>query len=162
MAASAAPRRPVERITVRIQVGDGLLAASDDPLFLGLAGREGREFRLLLARGKSLRRGAEDLYVLASPDDGEPNVVHPDLNDPTAPALDAAAVTGVYLRKGLDPVPNVRAVGEMDDRLEVSESDVTLHCADGHPPVRFTRTGPLWLGLVSGLRLDLAPAEPTS
>jgi len=151
----------VERIVVRVQLGDSLLAATDDPLFLGLEGPSGREFRLAFARGRSLRRSAEDRYVLAAAGDPDTNVAHAELNDPTAPPLDATGVRGVYVRKGLDPVPNVRAVGEMDDRVEVAEVEVELHVAGG-PPRRFLRKGPVWLGLVCGLRLDLAPVDAGS
>lgn len=147
-----AVRRPIERIEVRVQVGDSLLAASDDPFFLGLTGPSGREFRLLLAHGKSLRRKAEDRYLLGG---SETNVEHPELNDPTAPPLDADSIHGAYLRKGLDPIPNVRAVGELDDRLELTDALVTLHCADG-TSVHFGRGGPVWLGLVTGMQIELA------
>lgn len=154
MSDSRAIRSPVRQIEVRVQVGEHLLAASDDPLFLGLRGPPGREFRLLLAHGKSLRRKAQDRYLLGPPGSSDNNVEHPDLNDPTTPSLDADAITGVYLRKGLDPIPNVRAVGELDDRLELADVEVTIH-AEG-APLRFQRTGPLWLGLVTGMQIDLA------
>lgn len=150
----AAIRSAIRRIEVRIRVGDSLLAASDDPLFLGLRGGCGREFRLALAHGKSLRRKAEDHYVLAAPGDRDTSVDKPELNDPGAPPLDAAAVTGVYLRKGLDPVPNVRGVGEMDDRLEIVEAEVTLQSDDGQQ--RWFRAGPIWLGLGAGMLIELA------
>lgn len=156
------PRFPITRIEVRLRIGESLLAASDDPLFLGLSGPGGREFRLELGRGRSLRRGAEDRYVLASTKDAAANVKHPELNDPTAPALCADELEGVYLRKGTDPIPNVRAVGELDDRLEVLEVAVEIH-ADGRPaPIHFARRGPIWLGLAAGLRIDLArlPGAP--
>ena len=39
------------RIVVRIRVGSDRMAASDDPLFLGLEAPEGREFRLAAAHG---------------------------------------------------------------------------------------------------------------
>ncbi|MEE9606431.1 MAG: hypothetical protein V3U03_01730 [Myxococcota bacterium] len=146
---------PVVRIRVRIQVGDSLMAASDDPLFLGLRGSSGREFRLHPARGRSLRRGADDHYVLGAPDDSETNVAHPELNDPTAPPLDAASVEGVFLRKGTEPIPNVRALGEMDDRLEIAEAEVEIH-SEGQPKaLRFARSGPIWLGLVCGQSVEI-------
>ena len=150
-------RRPVSRIEIRLQIGEGLLAASDDPLFLGIGGPCGREFRLELAQGRSLRRGAEDHYVLG-PKGGEPstNVKHPELNDPTEPVIDADAIAGVYLRKGTDPIPNVRAVGELDDRLQVIAATVDIHAENGSTPIRFGRRGPIWLGLASGLRFELA------
>lgn len=154
-------RCPVRRIEVRLQIGESLLAASDDPLFLGIAGPCGREFRIELARGRSLRRGAEDRFVLASPKDAATNVKHAELNDPTAPTLDAEAIEGVYLRKGTDPIPNVRAVGELDDRLEILGVAVEIH-SEGRPALHFSRRGPIWLGLAAGLRFDLArlPGAP--
>jgi len=154
-------RCPVRRIEVRLQVGESLLAASDDPLFLGIEGSCGREFRIELARGRSLRRGAEACFVLGPPEDAETNVKHPALNDPTSPALDVEAIEGVYLRKGTDPIPNVRAVGELDDRLEILGVAVEIHSA-GRPTQYFSRRGPIWLGLAAGLRFDLArlPGAP--
>lgn len=149
-------RSPVSRIEIRLQIGQSLLAASDDPLFLGVRGSCGREFRLELARGRSLRRGAEDHYVLGPSRDPATNVKHPELNDPTFPVLDAEAIEGVYLRKGTDPIPNVRAVGELDDRLEVLVASVEIHADGGSGPIRFGRRGPIWLGLAAGLRFDLA------
>lgn len=149
----------VRRIDVRVQVGDSLLAASDDPFFLGLRGAAGREFRLLLARGKSLRRKSLDHYVLVAAGHADSNVAFPELNDPTAPPFDTRTITGVYLRKGLDPIPNVRAVGEMDDRLEIVEASVEIHSEAGI--LRFHRAGPLWLGLNAGLTMDLARLDPT-
>jgi hypothetical protein len=145
----------VTRIEVRLRIGESLMAASDDPLFLGLTGPCGREFRLELARGRSLRRGAADVYVLGSPKEASTSVKNAELNDPTCPALDAADVAGVYLRKGTDPIPNVRAVAELDDRLEVVEVAVSIH-AEGVPPLDFARRGPIWLGLAAGLRFELA------
>lgn len=143
-------------------MGQSLLAASDDPLFLGLSGASGREFRLDLARGRPLRRGATDHYVLGAPEDSTTNVKHPELNDPTAPPLDLDAIDGVYLRKGTDPIPNVRGVAELDDRLEVLSVEVDLHGQGLAVPVRFARRGPIWLGLAAGLRFDLArlPGAP--
>ena len=150
-------RSPVRFIEVRLRIGDSLLAASEDPLFLGVTGPGGREFRLLLAHGKSLRRKAEDRYVLGPSGNGDTNVEHPELNDPTLPALDADDVTGAYLRKGLDPIPNVRAVGELDDRLELVEVEVTIHCEG--TALRYFRAGPIWLGLVTGMQIELARIE---
>ena len=154
MSEPMAIRSPVSRIDVRVQVGDSLLAASDDPFFLGLRGESGREFRLLLSHGKSLRRKALDHYVLVPAGHADSNVRFPELNDPTAPPLDPEAISGVYLRKGLDPIPNVRAVGEMDDRLEILEAGVEIHSGAGVR--RYHRAGPLWLGLNAGLTIDLA------
>jgi len=154
-----APRHPVTRIEVRVQVGESLLAASDDPCFLGLRGGAGREFRLATARGRSLRRGSEDRFVLGPADDSATNVAHPELNDPTRPPLDADAIESLYLRKGFDPIPNVRGVGEMDDRLEVVEASVEVHAAGLPEPLRFRRAGPIWLGLLAGLRFELPRAD---
>ena len=157
--ASAAPRPgavlPVEKIVVRVRVGSDLMAASDDPLFLRLSGPSGREFRLLRRRGKSLRRGKEDCFVLGPPDDPDTNVDQPQLNDPSSPALDLAGIDRVSLVKGLEPLPNVRGIGEMDDRLLLEQVEVSIQ-AKGVAPVRFQREGPHWLGLVCGLSLELA------
>ncbi len=149
----------VSKIVVRTRVGKDLMAASDDPVFLRLEGPSGREFRLQLAQGKSFRKGAEDVFVLAAPDDPDANVQHPELNDPTAPPIDAAGVSRVALRKGLEPIPNVRGLGEMDDRLQLVDVEVEIHAGGRPKPLRFTRRGPIWLGLVCGLSVDLAPIE---
>lgn len=159
MAQEATARFPIVRIAVRLKVGTSLMSGSDDPVFLGLAGPEGREFRLVRAKGRNLRRGSEDQFVLAAPGDPDTNVAHPEFNDPTNPPLDAERVTGVYLRKGFDPIPNVRAVGEMDDRLEVVDVEVEIHASGRPKPTRYCRSGPHWLGLVAGLRIELAPVE---
>jgi hypothetical protein len=152
---NSAIRHPVARIEVRIQVGPNLLSGTDDPLFLGLHGGSGREFRLQPARGSAFRRGAEDHFVLAAADDPETNVDQAELNDPTRPPLDADAISGLYLRKGLEPIPNVRALGEMDDRLEVAAVEVEI-TAEGRPKaLRYARRGPIWLGLVCGLFLEI-------
>jgi len=153
--------RPIRQIAVRVHVGEHLLAASDDPLFLGLRGPSGREFRLALAHGKSLRRGATDRFVLGKPDDSETNVAHAEINDPTCPPLDAAGVTSVYLRKGFDPIPNVRAVAEMDDRLELLEAEVEIRIEGRDEPIRYFRRGPIWMGLVAGLRFELPLVDAT-
>jgi hypothetical protein len=146
---------PVQRIAVRIRVGEHMLAASDDPLFLSLRGPSGREFRLAFKHGKSLRRGAEDRFVFGAPDDPETNAAHAELNDPTSPPLDAAQITSVFLRKGFEPIPNVRAVAEMDDRLEIIEVEVETYVAGRPKPLRHHRQGPVWLGLICGLRLEI-------
>ena len=147
------------RIVVRIRVGSDRMAATDDPLFLGLAGPQGREFRLAAAHGKSFRKGQEDVFVLGDPADADTNVEFPELNDPTAAGIDLAGVTGVYLRKGLEPIPNVRGFGEMDDRLQIEAADVELHATGSPKPRRFARSGPFWLGLVCGLQASLIPLE---
>ena len=147
------------RIRVRLKVGESRMAASDDPLYLGLYGPCGREFRLELQKGRARRRGQEDLYVLGQSEDPETNVKHPDLNDPTVPPIDVASVTGVYLRKGFDPIPNVRGVGEMDDRIEISEAEVEIESENAAKAIRFQRAGPIWLGLVAGVRFELPRCE---
>ena len=152
--------RPVAQIAVRLLVGSNRLSASDDPVFLGLEGPLGREFRLALARGAYLRRGQEDLFRFGSADDPAVNVASPELNDPTEPALDAGAITGIYVRKGFDPIPNVRALGELDDRLEIAEVEVELHVRGEPKPLRFARQGPIWLGLVCGLEFRVPRIEP--
>ncbi len=147
------------RIVVRIQVGKDRMAGSDDPLFLGLEGPQGREFRLAPARGQSLRRGGEDVFVLSDPDDPDTNVEFPALNDPGAAAIDWASITGVYLRKGFEPIPNVRGLGEMDDRVQIQAADVELYAQGAPKPRRFARSRPVWLGLVCGTRANLTPAD---
>lgn len=155
MTETSAMQLPIQRIVVRIHVGAHLLSASDDPVFLSLRGPSGREFRLLLKRGKTLRRGAKDEFVLGAPDDPETNVAHAELNDPTSPPLDAAQITSIFLRKGFDPIPNVRGVAEMDDRLELIEAEVEIH-VEGRPrPLRHHRQGSLWLGSLCGLRFEI-------
>ena len=131
------------------------MAATDDPLFLGFEAPEGREFRLLRPRGSQLRRGAEDLFVLAGADDPITNVAQPALNDPTRPPLDAGTLAYAYLRKGLEPIPNVRGRGELDDRLAIEEVAVEVFAEGLAAPLRFARAGPLWLGLVSGMRIGI-------
>lgn len=157
MAGDAAPRAPIQRIVVRVNVGTDRMAASDDPLFLELLGPGGREFRLQPEHGKALRRGASDEYVLAGQDDPATNVAHAALNDPKAPTLDATLIFGVCLRKGMEPIPNVRGFGEMDDRLQIFHARVELHVAGEAAPRVYEREGPVWLGLVCGQRLPLAP-----
>lgn len=155
----ATPAQPIQRMSLRIKIGESLMAGSDDPLFLGIEGPEGREFRIRFARGSSLRRGAEDHYGLGPADDADTNVANPSLNDPTSPPIDSARIQGAYLRKGFEPVPNVRGVGEMDDRVEVIEVELDVYAAGRAKPLRFLRRGPIWLGLLSGLRLDLSRVD---
>ena len=83
------------------------MAASDDPLFLGLRGPSGREFRLEFKRGRSRRRGKEDVYILGTPDDPDINVAHPEFNDPNVPPIDATTIHSIYLRKGFEPIHTV-------------------------------------------------------
>ena len=112
-------------------------------------------FTRLLGR----RRGDRKRPDQHQPEDPETNVEHPELNDPTAPPIDAASLTGVYLRKGFDPIPNVRGVGEMDDRIEISEAEVEIESEGAVKAIRFNRSGPIWLGLVAGVRFDLSRCE---
>jgi len=151
-------QKRVSKIRVRVQVGDSLLAASDDPLFLGLRGDDAREFRLLTLDGDALRRGGEDLFILGGPDDPETNIAHPELNDPGRPPLDAARITSVYVRKGFEPIPNVRALGEMDDRLEIAWAEVEIDAENEPKAALFLRHGPIWLGLVAGLHFEIPRA----
>ena len=159
MSEDSSIRHPVSRIEVRIQVGSNLMSGTDDPLFLGLHGGAGREFRLRLERGASLRRGQEGHFVLGAPDDPATNVEAPELNDPTQPSLDAGAIRSVYLRKGLEPIPNVRGLGEMDDRLEIESVGVEISVANETKPRRFARSGPVWLGLVCGLVFEVPSVD---
>lgn len=158
MTEAAPPSSALHRIAVRVQVGSDRLAATDDPLFLGLEGPGGREFRLARRRGKSLRRGSEDLFVLAGPDEADTNVGAPELNDPNTPPIDLERIMAVYLRKGQEPIPNVRGIAELDDRVQIERVEVELH-AHGRKALRFACTGPVWLGLVCGERVYLAPAD---
>lgn len=151
--------QPLRRIVVSVQVGSDRLAASDDPVFLGLRGPQGREFRLAPAKGKAWRRGEKQTFVLGGPGDPDTNVERPELNDPAAPPIDLLGVEGVYVRKGLDPIPNVRGHGELDDRIQMEWIEVELHGPGGGEPLRFARRGPFWLGLVCGLFIQLAPLE---
>jgi hypothetical protein len=157
-----AAHRPIRKITVRVVVGKDRMAATDDPVFLRLLGPSGREFRLELAHGRSMRRGAEDFFVLGPADDPETNVAHAGLNDPTNPPLDLAGIDHVSLWKRMEPLPNVRGMGEMDDRLEIEEIEVAIHTEDRAEPTRYFRSGPLWLGLICGQTIDLAPVDESS
>ncbi|MBW2269028.1 MAG: hypothetical protein JRH16_10645 [Deltaproteobacteria bacterium] len=150
---AAAIRHPIERIEVRIQVGDDRMAATDDPIFFGLRGAAGREFRLQLARRVGLRRSSDTHFVLAPAADA--NVAHAELNDPTEPPLCAAAVESCYVRKDSEPIPNVRGLGEMDDRIQIVRVEVAVHAAGLANARRFVREGPFWLGLVSGAVLEV-------
>lgn len=147
----------IERITVRIHVGDDRMAGTDDPLFLCLHGPAGREFRLAEADGTRLKRAADEAFVLGPPDHPDTNVAHPELNDPTQPAIDIADITGVALSKGMEPIPNVRGVGELDDRLEIAYAEVEVHYGRDPQVARYVREGPLWLGLACGFTIELPP-----
>jgi hypothetical protein len=138
------------------------MSGSDDPFFLRLVGPSGREFRLLHAKGKTLRRGTQDVFVLGGPDDPDVNVANPELNSPLLPPLDLAKIERVSLHKGLSPIPNVRGVGELDDRLELELIEVELYTASESKPRRYQRTGPLWLGLNCGLSIELADVDESA
>jgi len=151
----------VERIAVGICVGEAKMAATDDPIFLGIRGSGGREFRLQHAEGASFRRGADDRYVLGAAGDDATNVDYPELNDPTTPALDAACIAGFYVRKGAEPIPNVRGIGELDDRVEIVAVEITVYATGLAEPLRFARQGPIWLGLACGSTFEV-PREGES
>ena len=148
---------PIRRIRIHLHVGSDRLAATDDPVFVGLRGPSGREFRLALARGRALRRKGDEHYVFGPKDDADTNVDHPTLNDPTTPVLDADTVEGVYVRKRQEPIPNVRGMGEMDDRLQLESIEVRIESANGERVYR--REGPIWLGLTCGLSFDLPAVD---
>ena len=145
----------VAKIVVRIEIGDSRMAATDDPMFLRFEGPSGREFRLAPSRGKGFRRGASETYVLAAADDPETNVAHAELNDPAASPLPAASLARVLLRKSMEPIPNVRGLGEMDDRVQIETISVEIETAGSSEKIRWERKGPCWLGLVCGLVVDL-------
>jgi len=157
--AQPTPKIPIEKIVVRIRVGDHRMSGSDDPFFLRLVGPGGREFRLRLARGKTLRRGALDVFVLGPAGAADTNVAHPELNDPTRPPLDLSQIEHVSLHKAMEPIPNVRGVAELDDRLELEDIEVEIHPAGQATPVRYRRAGPIWLGLNCGLCIELAVVD---
>jgi hypothetical protein len=162
MSEQSTARHPVTQIGVRLQVGGSLLSASDDTLFLGLRGPAGREFRLALAHGSFLRRAREDVFLLGAAGHRDTNVAHPQLNDPTKPEIESSSIQSLYLRKGFDPIPNVRALGELDDRLEIVEVAIDVHAEGRSEPLRFRRSGPLWLGLVCGLSVEVPRSEAVS
>ena len=107
-------------------------------------------------------RGSDASFVLASPQAPEANVAHAELNDPTAPALCADSIESCYLRKGSEPLPNVRGLGEMDDRIQILRVEVELQAAGMAQPRRFARQGPFWLGLVSGTVFEVPAADDTA
>lgn len=156
--AQATVENPIQKIVVKITVGSHRMSATDDPLFLHLHGPSGREFRLLLAHGRSLRKGSADEYILGPAESADTNVHHAELNDPTVPPIDNAGVKRVSIRKGLDPIPNVRGIAELDDRVEILAARVEIYTAEGGTPSCYERTGPFWLGLSCGLSVALAPS----
>lgn len=159
-AASTGSADSIVKIVVRIKVGEDRMAGTDDPIFLCLSGGGGRQFRLSPARGRGLRRGAEDVYVLGAPDAPDTNVAHPDLNDPGSPPILLADVQAVCIVKGLEPLPNVRGLGEMDDRLLIDRVEVEIYSEQAPKATHFQRQGPIWLGLICGLRAELTRVEP--
>jgi hypothetical protein len=148
--------QPIRRIVVRVAVGNDRMGGTDDPVYLRLSGPAGREFRLKLARGRSFQRGKVSSLVLGGSEDSETNIAHPELNDPSRPALAIGEVERVLLVKGMEPIPNVRGVGELDDRLLIDSAEVSIEPDDGGEPRSFRRDGPFWLGMVSGMSLELA------
>lgn len=162
MATQAGRAEPIQKIVVRIQVGQHRMASSDDPLFLRLVGPHGREFRLAPAAGRALRRDTEDVFVLGPAGASDTNVAHADLNDPTHPPTDARGIERVSLRKGMEPIPNVRGFAEMDDRLQIASAAVEIHVEGRPKTIQFRREGPIWLGLNCGLSLELPPVSESS
>jgi hypothetical protein len=159
LAAEASAEPTLDKIVVRIQVGVDRMAGTDDPVFLHLSGPAGRDFRLQLASGKTLRKGALDTFVLGAPGDPETNVKQPELNDPTSPPLTLAGIDRVAIHKGFQPLPNVRGVGEMDDRIELTSVEVEIQSKHEAGGKRFRRDGPIWLGLVCGLSVELGSVD---
>lgn len=151
----------LERIVVRIKVGNNRMSGTDDPVYLRLGGPSGREFRLARNRGHAFRRGQESIFVLAGPSSADTNVAHPELNDPTRPALQIDEIERVFLVKGMEPLPNVRGFGEMDDRLEIESAEIELHSSQLAEPRRFCRNGPIWLGIICGSSFELGPVQET-
>jgi hypothetical protein len=135
------------------------MAATEDPVFLQLIGPGGREFRIASPRGHSFKRKTTARFVLAGPDSPETHIAHPELNDPGRPAIDLDAIVGVQIHKRLSPIPNVRGIGELDDRLLIEAARVELTAEGEEAPTRtFVYSGPIWLGLVAGHSIQLSPA----
>lgn len=147
------------KIVVRVTVGNDRMAATDDPVFLRLEGPTGREFRLAPARGRTFRRGSEEVFVLGSASDPETNVAHPEINDPNTSPIYARWIQRAVLYKGMEPIPNVRGLGEMDDRVQIERVTLELERAGDAHPICYERRGPFWLGLVCGLAVDLDPVD---
>jgi hypothetical protein len=157
LSTQATTSNPIERVVVRVQVGSDRKAGTDDPVFLRLGGPGGRDFRLNLAKGRTLHRGDLNVFVLGGPD---ANVDHPELNDPTAPQVYASGIERVEIFKGLAPIPNVRGVAELDDRAQFDRVEVELYSSGETEPRCFAREGPFWLGLVCGFSIALAALDP--
>jgi rubrerythrin len=47
----------------------------------------------------------------------------------------------------------------MDDRLELAAVAVEIHADGLEAPLRFSRQGPIWLGLVCGTLMEIASAD---
>jgi hypothetical protein len=159
---SAVQKTPIRQIVVRLSVGDHRMSATDDPVFLRLGGPCGRDFRLAQAKGRYLRRGKQDVFVVGAPKDPDTSVAHPELNDPTSPALWLEGIERVSIFKGLEPLPNVRGLGEMDDRLLVDAVEVAVHGEGLSSPVLYRREGPIWLGLLCGHSFEVPRVEAAS
>ncbi|MGH0036991.1 MAG: hypothetical protein ACQGVK_18345 [Myxococcota bacterium] len=159
---TAAQKTPVRQIVVRLDVGDHRMSATDDPVFLRVIGPCGRDFRLAQAKGRFLRRGKQDVFVIGTPKDPDTSLAHPELNDPTSPPLWLEGIDRISLWKGLDPLPNVRGLGEMDDRLMVDAIEVQIHAEGLSSPARYQREGPIWLGLLCGHSFEIPRVEEAS
>ena len=102
-----------------------------------------------------MRDGIHSRSLRLPPEDPETNVAHPDLNDPSSAPLPAAALSRVVLHKDMEPIPNVRGLGEMDDRVQITTVSVEIHTQGSPEAIRWERNGTFWLGLVCGLAVDL-------
>jgi hypothetical protein len=145
----------VRKIIVRVTTGQDRMSGTDDPIFLRLMGPGGREFRLDTPRGRGFRRDSLTTFVLAGGDDPEAHLERPEMNDPTSPRLPMSGIEGVGLRKDLNPIPNVRGMAELDDRILIADVEVEIHPDDDSSSQLYRRGGPIWLGLVCGLFLEL-------
>jgi hypothetical protein len=47
----------------------------------------------------------------------------------------------------------------MDDRIEITEAEVEIESEGAVKAIRFSRSGPIWLGLVCGVRFELPRCE---
>ena len=94
-------------------------------------------------------------FVLGGAQDPETNVARPELNDPSAPPIDAAHITGVYLRKD----DWLRALADSDEALRLDPKDVMAHVNRGRA---FGMRGDFDKAVASfdeALRLDPKSAE---